>query len=123
MPRLTDKLLPLLLALLLAVVPFTRTMADTPPVSGGDTDLAQPSLSHAHHMGEAAMKGKPCDSCTTMHDCDDGSCSCYQCGSCTATLLHQLLNIHFASLAARLPSTDTHRLSQHPFLLFRPPRA
>jgi hypothetical protein len=123
MPRFTHKWLSLLLALVLGLMPFSRAMADILPAPSNPSASHSADLLHAGHVSQAEMNDNSCEGCTTAHSCGSSSCVCYQCGTCTATLPHTLLTIHFASLAAPLPSSDVSQLAHHPFLLFRPPRA
>lgn len=122
MPRFTNKWLSLLLALLLGMVPFGQAISGI--LSMADTTAAAhlSAMSHDGHMSQATMDGKACDSCSNAHPCGSSGCACYQCGTCSATLLHELLTLHFASLAAPYPTNDISLITHHPFLLFRPPR-
>jgi hypothetical protein len=115
MPRFHHKWLPLILAFALGVVPFARVFADAPPA------LTSPSGHVA--MQHAAMDDNSCEGCTTAHSCGTSSCSCYQCSTCSVTILHESLTIHFASLAAQRPTSAASQLTDFPSLLFRPPRA
>ena len=125
MVSLNGKLLALVLALLLGVLPFAM------PVTGmaamASTDMSNRQISGASHSFVKSMVGdhahKSCKGCSTAHGCTGSDCSCFQCGSCTAGIMHGPLNIHFYASSSHLPVSEISRLTHHPFQLFRPPRA
>jgi hypothetical protein len=118
-----NKRLTLLLALLLGLMPFTRVMADMWGMTQTDPAALHAVHSMQQHMMSSDNDKNPCNGCTTAHGCNSSGCACYQCGSCGATVLHEMADIHFASLSAQLPAINSDQLTHHPFLLFRPPRA
>lgn len=117
MIRFSDKWLPLLLALLLGMAPFVRVDATSAPEPHASAHDMHASI---HHM---TMQDGNCDSCKTTHHCATGSCSCYQCGSCSVTILHNPLSLPHTSPIPLIATGDAGELTAHPFLLFRPPRA
>ena len=121
MPRLTDKLLPLFLALLLGIAPLARAMGTEAGITTSQSmQMQQDGVHHDHAM---ATTNEACADCTTQYHCSNAGCGCYQCGSCGTTLSHAILHIPAHGQRPPLPVTQSASLSHHPFLLFRPPRA
>lgn len=117
MLRLNDKCLPLLLVLLLGLAPFARGFADTVSV-----EQHNPAAMHeaGHHHG---LDENDCSDCSASHICGASSCTCYQCGTCSVSLLHEPLITRHASLSPLIPTDGFGALTSLPSLLFRPPRA
>lgn len=117
MLRLNDKWFPLLLAILLGMAPFVRAYAD---IATDNQTVVSGMHGSSHH---AAMQDGNCDKCKTAHNCGTSSCSCYQCGTCSVTILHEPLSLPHTDPTPLIASSDVGMLTTHPFLLFRPPRA
>ncbi|MFO7593667.1 MAG: hypothetical protein R6X15_06450 [Pseudomonadota bacterium] len=109
MLRINDKWTLLLLALLLGTAPFARGFAESIPAAHHLTG-AMHDTGH-HHAVEANM----CD------DCSD-SLSCHQCGACSVTIVLAPPAFSHTPLNPLIPSGESGSPSNHPFLLFRPPR-
>lgn len=111
----TDKLLALLLVFVLGLLPFaspTSAHAQMPVPDHGTMQMS---------AGDLTTKSE-CDSCSGSHSCNGTGCACYQCGTCSATLLLEALTVPTASLTRHKASPGISRLSAHPFTIFRPPR-
>lgn len=122
MPRFPDKWLSIFLALLLGVIPFGQALADI-TASGSHPIAGSKPMSEHRQMSHIVNDGKTCKHCSQGHSCDLNDCACYQCGSCSATLPHELLSLHFATLAAQYPSSAISLITYPPIPPFRPPRS
>lgn len=119
MHRISNTWLSLFLALIMGLLPFSQTMAGYPT----STESPPGAMPHTGQMEQIAMDHNNCGGYGTYHSCDSASCACYQCGTCSATILLKTLTVDVISLTAPIAAETGTLLPQHPFLLYRPPRA
>lgn len=112
-----EKVLPLLLAMLLGILPLSQSLAMPPAGS----DAATTTVHMAHDHQPAPQEGAGCDNCTTLQQCSGGSCT--QCHGCATTLLHLPPHIPFAHLTPPSTTLADNPTAPRPFLPFRPPWA
>ncbi|MBL3591192.1 MAG: hypothetical protein JMN24_15585 [gamma proteobacterium endosymbiont of Lamellibrachia anaximandri] len=122
MPRLSDKLLAVLLTLLLGLSPLQGAMAGF--AASPDREGSVHQMSDMHDSGMVMdQAAHDCKQCSADDGCGGHSCSSGQCASCALALLPVfLLPTHLAATPV-LPRADKGFVSQLSSSLFRPPRA
>lgn len=117
MRPITDKWLPLLLALVLGVLPVTQALAGGYPSHATGARHHAAAMSLAGHMDQSDTAQAACDHCNTAKQ----GCSS-DCGVCAVTILPEFPFIGAVRPFLPIATMEVSAVSDHPYQLFRPPQ-